>query len=392
MRKKIAAAAFCTVLAFASLTSLTSCRRVADDPTESGVNINIPPDSGSSDFVSPVYASLSEDEKAVYDKISAAVSEFRDTVSFSPPISRDTARKIYKLVYSQERRYFWLSNLFYAPESEISVLPLHYIYEKEDAEAKRAELDIAASTVIGELPEDASDFDKIVYFHDKIALNCTFSDTSEHVKSAYGVLVTGLGQCEGYAAAMSALCDKAGIPNYTAFGETKEGVSHAWNKVLLSGDWYNVDCTWDDPIISRNDPNFVRHDYLLVKDSEIEGKTHFPDDLCKGLTSCESGAMNYFAGKGLLFDSAADGTDALTEQIKSAGLAGKREAEIRFSSEDAYFAAMARLFDSRELKDIIENINGSCGTHIRSAYKHNNDDMHIIHISLIYESDPDPEE
>ena len=64
-------------------------------------------------------------------------------------------------------------------------------------------------------------------------------------------------------------------------------------------------------------------------------------------------------------------------------------AEIRFSSEDAYFAAMARLFDSRELKDIIEDINGSCGTHIRSAYKHNNDDMHIVHISLIYESDPE---
>ena len=388
MKKQISAAVLCTVLA---LASLTSCQRISEGPSGNGANTNIAY-TDDAEFVSPVYASLSEDEKAVYDKISAAVSEFRDTVSFSPPISRDTARKIYKLVYSQEREYFWLSNLFYAPENEISVLPLHYLYEKEDAETKRAELDIAASTVIGELPEDASDFDKIVYFHDRIALSCTFSDTAEHVKSAYGVLVTGYGQCEGYAAAMAALCDKAKIPNYTAFGETREGTSHAWNKVLLGGDWYNVDCTWDDPIIKRKDPDFVRHDYLLVRDSEIEGKTHFSDELCKGLTSCESSAMNYFTGKGLLFGSAADGTDALKEQIKSAGLAGKREAEIRFSSEDAYFAAMARLFDSRELKNIIEDINGSCGTHIRSAYKHNNDDMHIVHISLIYESDPETEE
>lgn len=391
MKRQFYAAVLCAALALTVPASLTACRRVLEEPSESGASSDrYYGDDG--DFVSPVYASLTEDEKEVYDKIKTAVSNFRDTVSFSPPISRNTASKIYKLVYSQERGYFWLSNLFYAPESEISVLRLHYLYEREDAEIKRAELDLAASTVLGELPEDASDFDKVVYFHDKIATGCSFSDTAEHVKSAYGVLVTGLGQCEGYAAAMSALCDKAGIPNYTAFGETKDGVSHAWNKVMLNGSWYNVDCTWDDPIITRNDPDFVRHDYLLVKDSEIEGRTHFSDELCKGLTSCESDGMNYFAGKGLLFDSAADGTEALTAQIKSAGLAGKREAEIRFSSEDAYFAAMARLFDSRELKAIIEDINGSCGTHIRSAYKHNNDDMHIVHISLIYESDPDPEE
>lgn len=386
MRKKIAAAVLCTALA---LIPLTACRRISEEPAENVANTNENYYGENGEFVSPVYSSLSEEERQIYDKIRDATAGFRDTVSFDPPIPRNTASKIYRLVYSQERQYFWLSNLFYAPESEISVLRLHYLYERGDAEVKRAELDLAVSTIIGELPDDASDFDKVVYFHDTIALNCKFSDTDEYAKSAYGVLVTGFGQCEGYAAAMAALCDKAGIPNYTVFGETKDGISHAWNKVLLNGNWYNVDCTWDDPIISRDDPDFVRHDYLLVKDSEIEGKTHFTDELCKGLTSCESDELNYFAGKGLVFSTASDGTEAFAEQIKAAGLAGKREAEIRFSSEDAYFAAMARLFDSREIKNIIEDINGSFGTHIRSAYKHNNDDMRIIHISLIYESDPE---
>nr|MDE6762852.1 hypothetical protein [Oscillospiraceae bacterium] len=121
MKKRIAAAVFCTALAFASLTS---CQRVAEEPSESGANTYIDPVSGNADFVSPIYSSLTENEKTVYDKIVTAVSEFRDTVSFDPPIPRETARKIYKLVYSQERKYFWLSNLFYAPESEISVLRL----------------------------------------------------------------------------------------------------------------------------------------------------------------------------------------------------------------------------------------------------------------------------
>lgn len=386
MKKIFAAVLLCAALA------LTSCRRVSEQPAAretSAENYYSAGDNG--EFISPVYGSLSEEERALYDRLRDAAADFQDTVSFNPPVSRDTVRKIYKLVYSQEKKYFWLSNLFYAPDSEISVLRLNYLYEREDAELKRAELDMAVSTIIGELPPDADDFEKVVYFHDRIVTGCDFSSTEEHINSAYGVLVTGYGQCEGYAAAMAALCDRAGIPNYVVFGANGNGESHAWNKILLDGSWYNADCTWDDPIIKRNNPDFVRHDYLLVKDSEIEGKTHFTDELYAGKTSCESGSLNYFAGKGLLFGTASEGVEAFSEQIKAAGLSGKREAEIRFSDESAYFAAMARLFDSGEIKDIIEDINGSCGTRIRSAYKHNNDDMRIVHISLIYESDPEEE-
>ncbi len=368
--------------------ALSACHAVSEEPPENNKN-NYELDEGG-EFVSPVYAALSDEEKAVYDKVKEAVASFEDAVSFDPPVPKETVRKIYKLVYSQERKYFWLSNLFYAPFDEISVYRLDYLYEREDAELKRAELDLAVSTVLGELPEGVSDFDKAVYFHDRVVTGCSFSSAMEHVNSAYGVLVTGYGQCEGYAAAYSALCDKAGIPNYVVTGTSESGESHAWNKVLLDGEWYNVDCTWDDPILKRDSPDFVRHDYLLVKDSEIEGITHFPDStLFSGLPPCEGDELNYFRGKGLMFDSASDGLEAFAEQVKAAGLSGRREAEVRFSGENAYFTAMARLFDSGEVKSIIEDINGSCGTHIRSAYKHNNDEMFIVHISLIFESDPE---
>ena len=61
--------------------------------------------------------------------------------------------------------------------------------------------------------------------------------------------------------------------------------------------------------------------------------------------------------------------------------------EVRFSDVNAFYAAMARLFDRGEMKDIIEDTNERYGTKIRSAYKHNNEDLCIVHISLIYESD-----
>lgn len=371
--------------ALAALMLLTGCTKVDESIKESKTEI-IPAET-EEEFVSPLYSNLTEEEEALYDKVKAAVADFEDSVSFDPPVSRETVRKIYMLVYSQERHYFWLSNIFYAPDSEVSRLKLNYLYEREDAELKRAELDFAASTILGEVPSDASDFEKVVYFHDKIVTGCEFSTEEQHVNSAYGVLVTGYGQCEGYAAALQLLCDKAGIANYIVCGKNSDGTTHAWNKIRLGGEWYNADCTWDDPIIKRNNPDFVRHDYLLVKDSEIEGITHFTDQLYSGYTTCSATELNYFAGSGLMFDNAGDGVEELKRQVKEMGSTGKREVEVRFSDINAYYAAMGRLFDSGEMKDIIEDTNERYGTKIRSAYKHNNEDMAIIHISLIYESD-----
>ena len=338
-------------------------------------------------FVSPVYEALSEYEKGLYDRIVAAVLDFGEYAEFGEPVPRDTVRKIYRLVYAQEREYFWLSSLFYAPEDEISSLKLNYVYEKNDAEIKLAELEIAASEIIAELPADASDFDKVVHFHDSIVTGCDFSQTEEHVNSAYGVLVSGYGQCEGYAAAMELLCDRAGIPCFIVCGTNESGETHAWNKVMIDGDWYNSDCTWDDPILKRDNPDFVRHDYCLISDAEIIGITHFPDELYGNVPKSTRTDRNYFSGKGLLYDTAAEAFESMKEQIRAAGISGKREAELRFTNEDAYYAALSRFFDSGEIRQIIEDVNGNYGTKIRSAYKLNNDVLYIVHISLIYESD-----
>ncbi len=375
------------ILAAAAI--LAGCTPVSEEPMErTGSEQRQTYTEGTAEeLVSPVYSSLSEYEKGLYDKLTEAVLDFKDSVVFDEPVPRDTVRKIYRLVYAQERNYFWLSSLFYAPENEVSELHLTYVYEKDDADIKRTELDLKAAEIIGELPEGASDFDKAVYFHDYIVKHCDFSQAEDHVNSSYGVLVTGYGQCEGYAAAMSLLCDKAGIPSFMVCGTNNRGETHAWNKIMIDGDWYNIDCTWDDPILTRNDPDFVRHDYCLVTDEEINGITHFPDELYKDVPSATATRMNYFAGKGLVYDTAAEASDAIKEQIRVNGLAGTREAELRLSGDDAYFAAMARFFDSGEIKKMIEEINGNYGTGIRSAYMHNNDELNIIHISLIYESD-----
>ena len=56
------------------------------------------------------------------------------------------------------------------------------------------------------------------------------------------MILRGYGVCDGYAKAYMMMLKKAGISAYRV-----TNASHAWNAVKLDGNWYYIDCTWDDP-------------------------------------------------------------------------------------------------------------------------------------------------
>lgn len=68
-------------------------------------------------------------------------------------------------------------------------------------------------------------------------------DNSLKWSSAESALTRGLGTCQVYKSAYAKLLSAAGIEN----AETRDTYDgHMWNAVKLDGEWYQVDCTWDD--------------------------------------------------------------------------------------------------------------------------------------------------
>lgn len=127
-------------------------------------------------------------------------------------------------------------------------------------------------------PKGASDVCKVLLAHDALIHRCTYDDTqfaNGENHSAYGVLINGHSVCEGYAEAFQLLMDIAGVECSIVIGEADNGsevVLHAWNIVKLDGQYYHIDCTWDDPI-SYYGGQLLLHDYFLLRDSEIRS-TH----------------------------------------------------------------------------------------------------------------------
>lgn len=372
--------------AAAFLLCLAACSPVNENvsDTQSGTAVYISPkseeDDSNSDFVR---STLTDEEITAYDRLVEAVGNYDGTIVFPESFDREKMRKIFALVYTQENRIFWLDSKFYCDE-ETKTINLFYRYDKEKSDDMRVALEMKAGEIISSVPEGSSDYDKILAFHDAIILGCDFAKDGEYSNTAYGAIVDGSAQCEGYAFALAYLCSAAGIENYVVQGSNSEGASHAWNKVYADGDWYNVDCTWDDPILKYENPDYIRHDYFFVSDAEINNKTHFPDTSLFEPIECTKSDGNYFVRSGLMFSAADDGISRLSEEIRSAVPNGNHEVEIRFTAEEAYKQASAQLFDNNGLKQIIEDLNGNYGLKIQSAHKNVNDSIYVIHISLIY--------
>ena len=100
-----------------------------------------------------------------------------------------------------------------------------------------------------------TDYDKIMQIHDFIVENADYDSTYQATGTygIYGALIGKKCVCEGYAKTLKYLANAAGIKceimQGTATNSSGQTESHAWNCVKINGIWYEIDATWDDPII-----------------------------------------------------------------------------------------------------------------------------------------------
>lgn len=134
------------------------------------------------------------------------------------------------------------------------------------------ELNKKVDEIINEQVKDVTDKKEIIkILHDYIITNVKYDKerTDNNIiryasNTAYGVLFEGYGICSGYADAMALFLNHYEIPNYKVASE-----NHVWNAVYLDGNWYHLDLTWDDPILS-NGEEILDHAYFLVTTEQLK--------------------------------------------------------------------------------------------------------------------------
>lgn len=116
-------------------------------------------------------------------------------------------------------------------------------------------------------------YQKILQIHNYLIDNLEYDQTNraKNNDNIIGALIDGNVVCEGYAKAFKYLLDYLELPCILVIGNAENSMraneKHMWNYVFINDEWYGVDVTWDDPIISDDGKlsNESRYKYFCRK-------------------------------------------------------------------------------------------------------------------------------
>jgi len=135
-----------------------------------------------------------------------------------------------------------------------------------------------ATDILAEIvTPDMTDLQKESAIHNYIVIHSQYSVAGDldALATADSVLISGIGQCQGYAEAFALLGILSGMESRVVSGAAYNGdgvpVAHAWNQIKLNDIWYHVDVTWDDPVPDTG--NYVTETYINRSD-EFMKKDH----------------------------------------------------------------------------------------------------------------------
>lgn len=142
-----------------------------------------------------------------------------------------------------------------------------------EGQAKVRELVAECKSAVG-----TDEYDMAVWLHDWLTHNGRYDNALSYDRhDAEDILIDGIGVCEAYATAYSALLDEAGIENRYV---VSDAMGHVWNLVKINGVWCHVDVTWDDPTTNPGglEPVYSgleNHSYFGLTDDMMLDMEHY---------------------------------------------------------------------------------------------------------------------
>ena len=173
------------------------------------------------------------------------------------------------------------ANIWYVRSREIirsdSYVEYEYTIKYYTTKEQEDMADLEIPKIVNQLDiRKKSEYTKVKVIHDYIIEEFAYDKTlkSNNVSS---MLKEGKGTCKAYTLLGYRLLEEAGIEAKYITGMAK-GSYHAWNLVKVNNKWYNLDLTWDDPVMEDGSQH-SQYTYFLKSTKDF--KYHKRDDIYK---------------------------------------------------------------------------------------------------------------
>lgn len=240
-----------------------------------------------------------QESDRLYREIYEAVDQEQQSVRFSAE-DEGQAREVLTRILRQPE-FFWLDG--YSLSCDGANYQVTFEWKYTSIPARRAQVRQMAVQAQAAVPEGAGEYDTALALHDWLCDHIVYEESADGSdQDLYGALVYGKCVCAGYSAAYEYLLRQAGIAAETVRGEANNGTgteAHAWTKLVLEGETYYTDVTWDD---QESHPNGHFYGWFALTSARM-GETHFADPT-QGAEMSPSSAVscNYYQRNGWVLD------------------------------------------------------------------------------------------
>lgn len=286
------------------------------------------------------YSKLSDTGKAVYLQLRKAALNHEKSFTYKKALDQDLVSLISDIIFYEDSLAFNVKGVSYVvyQGQNKTEFDLSYSFNQESAEKMMKKMDAVAEKVISKFDEDTSTYNKILYIHDYIVGNTVYDESLNSAHSAYGSMIVGKSVCEGYARAFGYICSKAGIKTVNVVGRATADdghtENHMWNRVYLKKQWYDIDLTWDDPVMPYVENKSYKY---FLPGSATFANSHKPCNT--SLTypkATDDTSMNYYARKKLVAEDNSSAYSLLVSQIAKAAKSGHSVATIKLSDSTSF--------------------------------------------------------
>lgn len=308
------------------------------------------------------YMQLPEDEKTVYEQVYRSLME-RNEVSVAT-LSTEVLDKVFVCVLNDHPEIFYTSGYIYTAHSRgDETVSLSFLgkYDYDEAECERRErlIEQAAEEIIGKIPADAADFDKVKYIFDTLVNETEYVAGAEDNQNICSVFIGHESTCQGYAKATQYLLEKAGIRTTFVSGDVAEG-SHAWNLVMADGAWYYLDTTWGDVDYQSQregetvatEVMAINYDYFMINSDRLY-TTHSPNKIVP-LPDCMANENNYYVHEGLYLTGL--DTEVLHQIFEKAYEKGETTVQFQCANDAVFIQVSDYLLEQQHIFDFVDSL------------------------------------
>lgn len=307
------------------------------------------------------FSLLTEEEQRCYRQILKGIRA-RDTEFYLTVSDDDKVDKVYHAVLKDHPEIYWAHNRESVykttyDSADYCLFAPSYLYSEEEMEEIDRAVEMCLTQVEASIPPGAGDYDKALAVYTYLVDNTEYA-VSENDQNIAGVFWKKQAVCAGYAGAFQYMMEHLGIPCIYVDGDARDSTEgHAWNIILLDGEYYYVDATNGDQ------PEFLEGDAVQL----AEHKTTIVDYFCPFPWEYE---VNYIADKNFVLPECTV-TD-MNFYVKNQGCFDSYDPEIiydycvmrlnngaavvrfKFSSREAYEEAYEDLVENNQARRIAE--------------------------------------